>query len=290
MCDLFGLSCNHEDRANVSLDRFVRQTTDPERQDRGPSTHGWGVVWWNDRHRLQEVKAEDDQVEKPAKDNEKFYQAIECAKSTNIIVHTRRASKGEKCGLNCHPFTTKYFGREWGFAHNGTVMGIQRHQDAIGTTDSENVFLWMMDHVKQNYDRDGFSGFIPALKSAIKKILDDDKRWREKESASGHAKLNFLLSDGDMHYAYSNYPGRPICMIQRSEDIKKEGPSILLSTEKLNELPDSDNWKEIPQNRLLTLNCGQIIDLDTDIIEASTLSKKVEPKKPASLSSEKAIG
>ena len=55
MCDLFGLSCNHEDRANVSLDRFVRQTPDPERQDRGPSTHGWGVVWWNDRHRLQEV-------------------------------------------------------------------------------------------------------------------------------------------------------------------------------------------------------------------------------------------
>ena len=251
MCDLFGLSCNYEDRANASLDLFAKQTTDPKRRDRGPSTHGWGIVWWNDRHRIQEVKTEDDLVKKPAKDNEEFYNAIEHAKSTNIIAHTRRASMGEKCGLNCHPFTTKYFGRYWAFAHNGTVKGVQRHQDSKGTTDSEDIFHVMMDHVKQDYDVGRSFGFIPALKSAIKKILYDYPG----------ASLNFLLSDGNMHYAYSNYPDRPICMLKRP--FKTEGPAILLSTEKLDTF-DSANWKEIPQYRLLTINCGQIIDLDDE--------------------------
>ena len=85
-------------------------------------------------------------------------------------------------------------------------------------------------------------GLYPAMKKAVKQILDDYPG----------IKLNFLMSDGNMHYTFSHYSGKPM-YIQRN--MKGYGNAVILSTR----IFGGGNWEEIPVDRLLVLNCGEII-------------------------------
>jgi len=243
MCDLFGMSCNHEDRATSSLERFATRSRDNSNND------GWGIAFFDEGHAIVE-RASDDEVEIPAVENEKFFDVVRKAKSKNIIAHTRHSTCGSHCELDCHPFKTECFGREWIFAHNGYINSwddSQRHENAQGHTDSESLFLEIMGYAKNYMSENGkIHGLYPAIKHALKKIL-------EKYSL----KLNFLLTDGDMYYTFNHYPDKPMYMLRR---MKGYGPVLLLSTQKL-DLRDDYKWEKLPSDQLLVLNCGEIIVL-----------------------------
>ena len=96
-------------------------------------------------------------------------------------------------------------------------------------------------------------GEYNALKYAIEKIF---KRYGRGIT------LNLLMSDGNMHYAFSHYlPGsdfeRPIFMKRRG---KAWGNVILLTTGKF-VTPGyaNEEWEKIPTDRLLVVNCGEIV-------------------------------
>lgn len=240
MCDLFGMSCNHEDRATLSLRNFATETSEH-------NSHGWGIAFFDDGHAIVE-RASDDDAEIPAVENEKFFDAVEKAKSKNIIAHTRFSTCGSHCELDCHPFTAKHFGREWVFAHNGQIFGEwERREDAQGHTDSESLFLEIMDYA-ENYmnNTEKIHGLYPAIKHALKKILN---KYR--------LNLNFLLTDGDMYYVFNHYSSKPMYMLRR---MKGYGPVLLLSTREL-DLNDRHKWEKLPSDQLLVLNCGEIIVL-----------------------------
>jgi glutamine amidotransferase len=70
--------------------------------------------------------------------------------SETVLAHVRKATRGAKTVLNCHPFQ---YGR-WVFAHNGDVPEFERYREALvaevapnlrrfilGETDSELVFF-----------------------------------------------------------------------------------------------------------------------------------------------------
>ena len=68
-------------------------------------------------------------------------------RSTNVIAHIRRATRGIVALENTHPFVRELWGRYWIFAHNGTLEhfapslnGVYR---PVGTTDSERAFCYM---------------------------------------------------------------------------------------------------------------------------------------------------
>ena len=86
MCDLYGLSCNHEDRATISLKQFAKETSGHSNDEHSKrhNNDGWGIAFFDNDHAIVK-RASDDEVEIPAKENEKFYQVVEKAKSKNII-------------------------------------------------------------------------------------------------------------------------------------------------------------------------------------------------------------
>ena len=102
-----------------------------------------------------------------------------------------------------------------------------------------------MEYVDEHMRRGRIHGLYPAMKKAVKRILKDYPG----------IKLNFLMSDGNMHYAFSHYDGKSMYIQQKS---KGYGNAILLSTQKLG----GGNWEKIPRDRLLVLNCGEIIVLE----------------------------
>ena len=243
MCDLFGLSCNEEDRATKSLPKFANQfgTYDT-------NCDGWGVAYFDNNVAFVE-KASERNTQKgessfAAAENKKFFDAVDEARSTNIIAHVRTASGAtDVCELNCHPFKYRYHERDWIFAHNGYVTSdFERHSSARGDTDSETIFQKMMGYVDEHMRSGSIRGLYPAMKKAVRQILDDFPG----------IKLNFLMSDGNMHYAFSHYSGKPM-YIQRN--MKGYGNAVLLSTQAFG----GGNWEEIPVDRLLVLNCGEVI-------------------------------
>jgi len=64
-----------------------------------------------------------------------------------LLLHARKASKGEVRLENTHPFVTLRGGGIWGLAHNGTIHGWERllpqdrRADMLGSTDSEALLL-----------------------------------------------------------------------------------------------------------------------------------------------------
>ena len=235
MCDLFGLSCNESDRATRSLPLFSEYA----RSNRD----GWGIGWFEGNtaivHRAA-CRADLDDA---------FYESVDNARSHNIIAHIRYATQGENRECNCHPFTRHHNGRDWLLAHNGWVTGAGDHPDAEGDTDSESIFHEIMDNVIEYQNSGSIRGKYPALKRAIKRVF---------QSYHGTVNLNLLISDGNMLYAFHHYDGKPMYMLRRS---KEYGGAILISTRKLTE----EEWEEIPSDRLLAINKGEI-EVFSDLI------------------------
>jgi len=236
MCDIIGLSCNEEDRLTRSLPLFG------ELFSRG-HPDGWGIAYF-DGSRARVKRAPGVAVE-----NSLFFDTIKKARSKNIISHLRSGTGGNRCEVNCHPFARPYNGRDWIFAHNGWVNNVERHPDANGDTDSEQIFHQMMDHVVEYAGDGAIRGTYPAVKQAIKRMFNSYGR---------DIRLNFLMSDGNMHFAFSHYPNKPIYMLRR---VKGYGGAILLSTRMFG----SWNWERIPKDRLLAVNNGEVLVLSDKI-------------------------
>lgn len=155
MCDLFGMSCNAEDRAWESLTVLANEHS-------GKNPDGWGIAYFN--HGKAIVK----KAPEKAKTSQTFFSVIEKAKSSVIIAHVRYATTGIRCEDNCHPFSGKLFSRDWIFAHNGTMGNIVHHPRSKGETDSEQVFHLLLDQV-ESYQRTGFiHGTFSGIQKGIK--------------------------------------------------------------------------------------------------------------------------
>ena len=107
----------------------------------------------------------------------------------------------------------------------------------------------MMEYVDEHMKRGRIHGLYPAMKKAVRQILDDYPG----------IKLNFLMSDGNMHYAFSHYDVKPMYIQQ---NLKGYGNAILISTQDFGD----GNWKKIPADSLLVLNCGEVIVCSSNLI------------------------
>ena len=255
MCDLLGISCNENDRASRSLPQFAKEFSDD-------NPDGWGIAYFDGAKAV--IKRSQGKDDLKAKKSKLFRETWKKVRSKNFIAHVRLASRGICTELNCHPFALDHnvhriLERDWIFAHNGTIRGFAEHPRSKGTTDSENIFNEILDSMKKYLSSGKIRGEYHALKYAIEKIF---KRYGRGIT------LNLLMSDGNMHYAFSHYlPGsdfeRPIFMKRRG---KAWGNVILLTTGKF-VTPGyaNEEWEKIPTDRLLVVNCGQIITLSDPI-------------------------
>lgn len=120
-------------------------------------------------------------------------------RSPLFLAHVRAATDGATSRANCHPFVS---GR-WSFMHNGQIGGFERlrrrlegslpdhlYAERLGTTDSELVFLIMLD---EGLDADAQG----AAARTVARVEDAARRAGVKPDL----KLTAAFSDGETLFA-----------------------------------------------------------------------------------------
>jgi predicted glutamine amidotransferase len=115
-------------------------------------------------------------------------------KTLLAIGHVRKKTRGPISLANTHPFVRELWGRQWVFAHNGTVRGARKLElgrfEPIGTTDSERAYCHLLHTLS-----DAFPTYPRKVTDLWEVIADAARRIGTSGS------FNFLLGDGRHLYA-----------------------------------------------------------------------------------------
>ncbi|HMJ15374.1 MAG TPA: class II glutamine amidotransferase [Polyangiaceae bacterium] len=133
-----------------------------------------------------------------------FHRLSGVVSSETVLAHVRKATRGPKTVLNCHPFQ---YGR-WVFAHNGDIPNFEACRERLleqvdarlrrfilGETDSEVVFFIFLSELlksKKLIERRTVQEAVTALRSAlhaVRAVCDDGNGER--------ALLTVMATDGE---------------------------------------------------------------------------------------------
>lgn len=210
MCELMGLCFARPVSAEFSIREFAGR--DAENAD------GWGLAWYPD-HSVALAK---EPIPWRSSQHVGFLETYHALRSSIYVAHVRHKTMG---GANkhadTHPFVRELDGREYCFAHNGTLLGLTTYPlgrfRPLGDTDSEYAFCYLLE-----------------LLAREEQSLADPASWRwlhEKLSSLNRlGKLNCLLSDGVRLFCYHDMAGH------KGLNIRK----ILIGNDQLRSLSDSE--------------------------------------------------
>jgi glutamine amidotransferase len=147
MCRLFGFRSVISSQVHRSL--LAAENALGTQSNQHPD--GWGVAYYVDgapHVTRNPITAMGDQL---------FHRLSGVVSSQTVVAHVRKATRGDKTMLNCHPFQ---YGR-WVFAHNGDVQDFEKHRAALvdhvapelrrfilGETDSEVLFFILLTELR----------------------------------------------------------------------------------------------------------------------------------------------
>ena len=183
------MSCNTPTDITFSFHALAKRGGDC-----GPHADGWGLALY-DGHAARVF------LEPTPAANSPLAQFVRehPIKSLMAIAHVRRRTRGVINLANTHPFARELWGRQFVFAHNGTV----KHTESlrlgrfrpIGKTDSELAFCALLAALEHDFPT-GPRGSVASARRAL------------AESVAAHAKrigklgtFNMLLGDGDQLFA-----------------------------------------------------------------------------------------
>lgn len=187
MCELMGLSFAEPVAAKFLIHDFAAR--DVENAD------GWGLAWYPDQS-LALVK---EALTWRKSDYSHFLEGYQRIKAKIYLAHVRHKSTGgEPTHADTHPFAREFAGREYCFAHNGTLpnfltlpMGLFT---PVGDTDSERIFCYLLDAI-----------------AVGQKKMDSEADWRwfhgKLAELNQQGTLNCLLSDGCRLFGYRDVTG-----------------------------------------------------------------------------------
>lgn len=187
MCELMGLSFDRPVSAEFSIRAFALR--DEENAD------GWGLAWYPDQS-LALVK---EAITWRQSGYSRFLESYNRLQSHIYIAHVRhKTTGGIATHADTHPFRREFAGRDYCFAHNGTIRGFASlplgRFRPVGQTDSEHVFCHLLNELASRDE-----------------LLQDDVGWRWFHSLLAEANLrgtiNCLLSDGHRLFAYRDVQG-----------------------------------------------------------------------------------
>ena len=228
MCELFGLNGKKKLNIGSELCEFFSHAQD--------NPNGWGMALIDGRDSY--IDKEDKRADKSDRLKGIMDGGI-CAK--DAIAHIRLATVGYDMLENTHPFTAyDLSGREWIFAHNGTVFESGPLSPYFyvqdGETDSERILLYLID----------------CMNAAIKEkrgALDEDQRFNVLQDAiagiANKNKLNLLIYDGEVLYTHTN--------CRDSLYFWDDGDGIYFSTKPLSR----GTWHNVPFTRLVSYRDGR---------------------------------
>jgi len=196
MCELLGMECNLPTDIVFSFTGFALRGGKT-----GPHADGWGLALYEGkfaRSFLEPVPACDSAMAEFIRKNP--------IKTLLAVAHVRKKTRGRPAIENTHPFKRVLWGRDWVFAHNGTLPRIKKRplriEEPVGDTDSEHAFCWMIEQL-----RTAFPGGYPKNPRRLWQLV---AKLGAELGAEG--KFNFLLADGQHLYARC---GTQLCYIIR---------------------------------------------------------------------------
>lgn len=255
MCELLGMSFNQPVNSSFTFRGFRK------RGEYNPD--GWGLAYYPDRS-VQVIKEPLRSTKSKLAGFIKNYHDIQ---SKIYIAHVRYKSSGDKSYKNTHPFQRELHGKEYVFAHNGTLRnytsltrGIYR---PVGDTDSERAFCFILNQIHEQ----------------------DITRWEQKhfewlwqllKEINDNGSFNCIFSDGEYLFCYFDANGyNGLCFVQRrfpfgtvcleDDDYKidlshkkKKDPSqkgFIIATKRLT----NERWDNFNPGELIVFRNGEII-------------------------------
>lgn len=187
MCELMGMSFAEPISADFSIREFAHRGEE--------NADGWGLAWYPDQS-LAVIK---EPVKWRSSQHSGFLESYHHLQSRIYIAHVRHKTTGAAVHADTHPFARELGGREYCFAHNGTILDAGRdlplgRYRPVGNTDSEHVFCHLMEELAQRQEP-----------------LEEASGWkwlREKlVSLNRGGRMNCLLCDGRRLFCYHDANG-----------------------------------------------------------------------------------
>lgn len=182
MCELMGMSFAKPIAADFSIRRFSLRAAE--------NADGWGLAWYPDRSAAL-VK---EPLDWRSSDFSRFLESYARLQSAIYLAHVRhRSTGGPPTYADTHPFERELNGRQFCFAHNGTIrdhgeLPLGRYHP-LGTTDSERLFCHLL-----------------ALIAARDTQLDTPEEWAwlhdNLQQINARGTMNCLISDGRRLFCY----------------------------------------------------------------------------------------
>jgi predicted glutamine amidotransferase len=254
MCALLGLSFAEPIFAGFSFREFSRWSD--------ANADGWGLAWYPD----QSAALIKEPVRWQASAHSAFLDTYQQMCARVYLGHIRqRTTGGEPTHADTHPFQRELGGRDYCFAHNGTIerhveqLTLDRFQP-VGSTDSERLFCHLLEE----------------MAAARQHPLDAEPQWRWLHqrflAVNRWGKMNCLLTDGRRLFCYRDRRGwkglafTTVYILGQGthhfEDatvkMDLEGQTfnrgIIVATQPLN----SAAWRELGAGELLVLENGAV--------------------------------
>lgn len=197
MCELLGMTYNQPVRPIISFNVFRR------RGRKNPD--GWGLAFYPEGSSAQVIK--EPKKAEGSKLSE-FVRDCPAVRANLFIAHVRRSTNAPPCHENTHPFCRELNGREYVFAHNGTLHNYDKSLELgrfkpIGGTDSEYVFCHLLKCIEESgiehWKRRDFEWLVGKLKEI-----------------NEYGDLNCLFSDGEFLFCYYDVNGHNgLCFLRR---------------------------------------------------------------------------
>jgi glutamine amidotransferase len=187
MCALMGLAFAQPVTAGFSIREFAAQGED--------NADGWGLAWYPDQVSVSVVK---EPVSWRHSHHTQFLESYHHLQSRIFLAHVRHRTTGaEPTHADTHPFVRELNGREYCFAHNGTVdrtgLSLGRFRP-VGGTDSEHLFCHLLEELAR-------AGLDLAEESAMPWLHQKFRDWNKR------GQVNCLLTDGRRLIVYHDHAG-----------------------------------------------------------------------------------
>jgi len=280
MCRLYGFLATQPTRLECSLVTAQNALqVQSDRDGRGiRNADGWGIAHWVG------VEREVIKSTMPAFADDQFAEVASEIWSDAAIAHVRAATIGSVSEDNTHPFT---FGN-WAFAHNGTLSAFDHVSTRLeigefgppsGETDSELVFLWLLNRMK-DYGLDPYEQafslepLVDLLSDSVLELVD----FSVLSGGSQLPKLNFILSDGK-HLAASRWGNSlywtfrrgirdcAVCGSSHCPSADDDYRSVVIASEPITD----ERWIEVPEGSIIGVEPG-VHTLTRDLLQVSAVS------------------
>ncbi|MBV6480067.1 MAG: putative glutamine amidotransferase YafJ [Ignavibacteria bacterium] len=195
MCEILGISFNEPVRPNISLKGF--------RQKSKRNPDGWGFAYFPDKS----VQVFKEPLEADKSFLSEFIRNYQEIYSEIFVMHVRKSSVGNISHKNTHPFVRELNGREYVFAHNGSMydfnkLNIGRFKP-VGETDSEFAFCYILNEIESRNISCWNDEHFMWLSSRLKEIND-------------YGTFNCIFSDGEFLFCFNDVNEfKDFCFVKR---------------------------------------------------------------------------